>query len=69
MRDQNPIFYLEEAAEYEWQPPNIVARWRGGKFVMPVAVARKAVANLNRALDHAFDESQGKVIPMRGGRH
>jgi len=61
--DDLPIF-VDEPAEYEPQGDHIVARWKGREYHMPIAVAKKAVRRLNRAIDQ-WHEGRADVIRMR----
>ena len=66
MDGELPIF-VDEPADYEPQGDYIVSKWKGRRFIMPIAVAQKAVARLNRALDQSI-EGRGIIVPLRA-RH
>lgn len=50
MFEEGMQIFVDEAAEYEARGHHIVSRWKGREYVMPIAVAEKAVMRLNRAL-------------------
>lgn len=62
MLDYLPIF-VDEPPEYEPSDDHIVSMWKGREFHIPIAVGKKIVARLNRALDQ-WHEGRGVVRHM-----